>query len=359
MNKKILLITGGTGGHVIPAENFAFYLNENDIQFNIIIDHRGNKFINNFKSNVKVINASSLNGNLFYKLIGSIKLLIGLFQSIFLILYFKPKIVISFGSYASLSPLLACLLFKKIMKIRIYIHEQNTIVGRTNKFFIKFVDKIFLNFDIRNKIKKKFLKKTFIVGTPEKLSNNFKINHLFKNRNNFTISIYGGSQGSEYLVYFVINLIKNLDKNKINNFNFIIQCPNYLISNISNELKNMKCNFIINDYYKNIENILKQSSLVISRAGAGTINDLIKFKIPSILVPLPNSKDNHQFENAKFLKNLNVAIIHQQGINNFDQIKEYINDLVNNNTINAVRRKFNNIKSVKSNELMYSLISHE
>ncbi len=360
MTKKILLITGGTGGHVIPAENFAIFLQKNNINFKIILDVRGNKYLNKFRSNVSIVQASSLNGNIFEKIIGSIKLIIALFESIYLILQFKPTKVISFGSYASLSPLIACFILKKIMKIEIFIHEQNTVIGRTNKIFISFVDKIFLNFDIRRKIKFKLNKKTFVVGTPERNIKNAKIQKLFKNNKNFTIFIYGGSQGSEYLISFIKNYIKKLSKKEIKNYNFVIQCPKKLILNLSNELSYRGCNFIVKEYYNEIENILMQSSLVISRAGAGTINDLIKFKIPSVLIPLPNSKDDHQLNNAKYLEDLNLAIIIEQDNDDLNKVKDYINYVVSNdNKLKDVKNKFNKVKEVQTNELIYNLISNE
>ena len=140
----------------------------------------------------------------------------------------------------------------------------------------------------------------------------------------------------------------------------MFQCPKKLISNLSNELKYRECNFIVKEYYNEIENILMQSSLVISRAGAGTINDLIKFKIPSVLIPLPNSKDDHQLNNAKYLEDLNLAIIIEQANYDLNKVKEYINDLVSNeNKLKDVKNKFNKVKEIQTNELIYNLISNE
>ena len=60
-------------------------------------------------------------------------------------------------------------------------------------------------------------------------------------------------------------------------------------------LKNLDINYEIKDFFVNIESVLNKSDIVISRAGAGTINDIIKFQVPSILIPLPHSIYNHQF----------------------------------------------------------------
>ena len=70
MNKNFLLITGGTGGHVIPAQNLANFLFNKNENCRIIIDKRGFKYINNFKGKVHVINSSNLNGNFISKIYG-------------------------------------------------------------------------------------------------------------------------------------------------------------------------------------------------------------------------------------------------------------------------------------------------
>ena len=96
MNKNFLLITGGTGGHVIPAQNLGNYLLKKKTNCRIIVDKRGHKYINNFKGKIHIINSSNLSGNIILKLFGLVKLLFGFLESMFIIFYFKPKIVVSF-----------------------------------------------------------------------------------------------------------------------------------------------------------------------------------------------------------------------------------------------------------------------
>ncbi len=360
MNDKILIVTGGTGGHVIPAGNFGNYLLKNNLDCNLIIDDRGKKYLKNYNGNIKIINSSSITGNIIKKIIAIIKIIFAFIKSIYLILILKPKIIISFGSYASFSPMLASVLFKRIFKIKLYIHEQNSVIGRTNKLFMRFSNKIFLNFNIKSKIQSKYLIKSFVVGTPN------KIEHLYPNKNNllkknkFTIFIYGGSQGSEKLIIFIINFLNTVSKEEIKNFKFIVQCPDKLINKLSNKFKEIDCEFIIKNYFYNIINILRESSLVISRAGAGTINDLIKYKLPSILLPLPNSKDNHQYENALILSKINAAIIINQFENDFKTVKQYIYEIYKDkNKIESVINNLKKIEIMNSNEIMYKLINNE
>ena len=137
MKKKFLLITGGTGGHVIPAVNFGNYLINKNIDCSIIVDKRGYKFIDNFNGQVYVISSSNLYGGIFQKILGIMLLFFGFIKSFFKIITIKPNKIISFGSYASFFPMLSCVLIKSLYKSNIYIHEQNSVLGKTNKFFFK------------------------------------------------------------------------------------------------------------------------------------------------------------------------------------------------------------------------------
>ncbi len=360
MNKKILIITGGTGGHVIPATNFANYLLDKKINCKILLDYRGLKYVDKFDGEIFSVRSSNLSGSLFSKFIGTINLIIGFVQSFFLILHFKPNTVISFGSYASFFPMMICVLLKSYLKIEIFLHEQNTIIGRTNSFFLKYTNKIFLNFNIKSKIKKNFINKTYIVGSPEKkfIKSNDKTKKDLKKK--FTIFIFGGSQGSEYLTIFSLKLIKLIIREKIIDANFIIQYPKKIDSKSYEDLKKLPGNVIIRHYFKDIEKILENTSIAISRAGAGSINNLINFEIPSILVPLPSSKDNHQFYNASIISESQTGIIIDQSKNEIKKAKDYIYKIYKNYDVTKlIKKKFNKIKVKNSNSLIYKLLNNE
>ena len=358
MKQNFLIITGGTGGHVIPAVNFANYLIKKNIKCKIIIDKRGYKYVYDFNGNINTINSSNLNGNILTKILGFFYLIQGFIQSLVIIILFKPTKVISFGSYASFFPLLSCLILKPFYKTNLYIHEQNSVIGRTNKFFLRYTDKIFLNFNILKKIYK-YNTKTFVVGTPEKKSPSILELKKFPKKD-FIIFIFGGSQGSEFITKFSVDIIKKIDNEKNINAKFFLQCPKALINKITHDLKKVKSQIVIKDYFFDIDNILINSSLAISRCGAGSINDLINFNIPSILIPLPTAKDNHQFYNASILAENDLAIIIDQYKDQIDEATNYIYDIYfNNNKTNFIKNSFDKIKVKNSNSLIYKHVTDE
>ena len=360
MKKNILIITGGTGGHVIPAINLANFFLSKNINCKVVVDKRGLKYITNFKGQIYTINSSNLTGNIISKIFGLFSLSYGFIESMFIILFFKPNIVLSFGSYASLFPMISCIIFKPFFKNKLFIHEQNSILGRTNRLFLNFSEKIFLNFDISSKIKNKYRQRVFVVGLPENKLYYSKLEKDYNSKKKFTIFIMGGSQGSEFLSKFSSKLIKIIEKEGKLKVKFIIQCPKKILNNLADDLADIKSELIIKNYFSNIDEVLKKTSIAISRAGAGSINDLINYNIPSILIPLPTAKDNHQYYNALILKKEKVAIILDQSNNELEKAKKYIYNIHENlKNLQNISDRFNKIRVKNSNSLIYKLITNE
>ena len=359
MKSNILIITGGTGGHVIPAVNFYNYIkNESDDVF-LVTDNRGSKYIKNIDNNkILKIKSSHLIGNITFKFKALIKLLLGLIQSILIFLKLRPKIIISFGSYASLPPLFCFILFKIFFKTQLYIHEQNSVIGQTNKIFSKFANKIFVNFDKHYPTIKNNKKKIIVVGLPENKNYN-SFNYDGKEDNKyFNFLVYAGSQGSiDILITFnqIIDEIKKISNYK--KIKFIVQSPIQKQKEIKNLLIKNNYDFEIKVFFDNFDKILKKTDIVLCRSGAGTINDLIKYRIPAIICPLPSAKEDHQYENAKILTNIGCALIVNNNKINIEEIILFINNVVNDkNFKKSLLDNYSKIKRYNANKLMWKHI---
>ena len=132
---KLVLISGGTGGHVIPAVNLGNYIVESGYNCYLFTDHRGKKYASNFSGKTIIISSSHLNHNFFGKLKSLYFLFFGLLQATFYLINIRPSKCISFGSYASFMPLVILSFLKFTGFTHIYLHEQNSIMGKVNIFF--------------------------------------------------------------------------------------------------------------------------------------------------------------------------------------------------------------------------------
>ena len=325
MKKKILISTGGSGGHTIPAITLYEHL-KNDFEIFLTTDKRGAKYINKNIYNYKLIEIPRISKNFFKLPYVLLFLIVSFFKSFFFIKKNNIQVLISTGGYMSFPLCLSA----KILKIKIYLFEPNTVIGRSNKFFIKFSEKIIsYSKNIKN-FPEKYKHKIFLVNPLlRKKIYEEKINFKNKIKKSFTILIIGGSQGAEFFDNEISELMIDLFKKyKIS-----------LIQQITNENKKK----IIGEKYKEIgiqnelfsfsEEIFtkyNQVDFAITRSGASTISELIFFNIPFLTIPLPKSKDNHQFYNAKDFFDKKLCWLIDQSDYKKENLKEFILNLIQN-----------------------------
>ena len=118
--------------------------------------------------------------------------------------------------------------------------------------------------------------------------------------------------------------------------------------------------FEIKSFFDNFDAILSNTNIALCRSGAGSINDLINYKIPAIICPLPSAKENHQYENAKILSKVKCAIIVNKNKINNEEIMLFINKYVNDKIYKKnIIENFNKFKIKNANELMWNFIINE
>ena len=290
-----------------------------------------------------------------------IKLLIGFLQSLIIYIKLRPKIIISFGSYASFTPLICYVFFNFFFKTKLYLHEQNSLIGQTNKLFSNQANKIFVNFDKEYPSINKYKNKIFVVGLPQKIINE---NYNFKQRkkeNNINFLIFAGSQGSLDIINFFSKITNEIIKlPNLKKINFIVQCPIQMQNTIKSILTNNNFNFEIKTFFNNFDDILSKTNIALCRSGAGTINDLINYKIPAIILPLPSSKNDHQFENAKILSEIGCAILANKELKELNKILLFIRNVIDDKRFNkSLLDKYSKIKRYNTNLLMWEHIQND
>ena len=205
MKKNILISTGGSGGHVIPAMILYDHLSK-DSKVTISTDKRGLRYLDKDNYNYNIIDTPKLN-NIFFLPFSSILILFLTFKSFFLLKNRKIEKVFSTGGYMSLPLVLAA----RFLKLQIYLLEPNHILGRANKYFLNSCKKIFCytkevkNFP--NNFKDKIVKINPLV---KKHIYQLRPSNVIKDK--FTLLIVGGSQGANIFDKNLKSTIVNISK---------------------------------------------------------------------------------------------------------------------------------------------------
>ena len=328
MIKKIFISTGGSGGHVIPAIILYEHLSQKNQLF-ISTDKRGYRFFDKDFYKIEIIDTPRLN-NLFLLPLNVFIIFYLTIKSFFLLKGKKIDILFSTGGYMSLPLVLAA----KILNLKIYLLEPNFVLGRANRFFLKSCKKILCYTNQIKNFPKKFNNKIETIF-PLVRKNYYKIVNN-KNKTKFNILVIGGSQGANIFDKELKEKLVNLSKEfpmkivqQTSEKNILNLSEYYSKNNIENKIFNFE---------KNLINKISESDLCITRAGASTLAELSIMQIPFIAIPLPTSKDNHQFENASFYKKQECCWIIEQ-IAFEEEIEQVLRNIMKNKISLAKKRE--------------------
>ena len=335
MKKKILISTGGSGGHVILATTLYDHLK---FTYEILIttDNRGFKYIDQEIYQATIINTPKLNKIILFPFT-IIKILVLIIKSLIILKRENISILISTGGYMSLPLCLAA----KLLNIKIFLIEPNMVLGRANKFFLNFSKKILCYSKNLINLPKNFEKKITIIK-PLIRKKYYNTDIYRKKDSLFTIIIIGGSQGAKIFDKLINETLKNISK-KIS-LKIIHQTSEKNIDLIKNFYTENKIENKVFAFDKDLNELLQQSDLCITRAGASSLAELSYFNIPFIAIPLPTSKDNHQYENAKYYKDKDCCWIIEQASFNKVKFEELLLDITNKKD-NYLKKK-NNLQNL-------------
>ena len=297
---KVIIVAGGTGGHIYPAiaiinkikekepKSKFLYIGTNNRMEKDIIPKLGIDFVGIEMSGLSRKNIFS-NGKVIKKFFKAVK------SSEEEIKKFKPDIVIGAGGYITAPVLYAA----HKLKVPTLIHEQNSIPGVSNKFIGSFADRICVS--LPNSINLFPKNKTIYTGNPrsEEIINVKKVKKttLGFDENKKLVVFVMGSLGSTTMTEKLKELIP-MFSNKAYQV-LIITGKNYYDEYQDIEVSD---NVKILPFMDNLINLLKDSDLIVSRAGASTIAEITAIGLPAILVPSPYVTNNHQYKNAKELE---------------------------------------------------------
>lgn len=361
----ILIAAGGTGGHIFPSLSII-----NEIKggnFIVITDQRGETYFNRFL-NKKVINfkifihnvSSPSNKAMLNKIKSLYQFFISILKSIILITKNKPQIVVGFGGYPSVAPVLAA----KMLKIPSIIHEQNAILGRANKFLGNVANFVALSFIETKNIYK--VKKSIFTGNPvrQEFNNIGKLKYPSPTKEHkINILIVGGSLGASFFSKHLTPIICSLPIELRKNLRIVQQVKKEEIKGVENNYKTYEIDCEIKSFYKDIYHKFKSAHLVITRSGGSSVAEILASNRPVIFVPFPEALDDHQLKNAKFIQQNKGGWIINQKENIDDDFKNLIVRLLSNpkkllEASNQIKKLSNKLDHIRENQTSSKYLSN-
>ncbi len=323
---RVIISAGGTGGHIYPAlsilkkikekePNSEFlYIGTTDRMESVLvpemgIPYRGIRIIG-LKKDLTIFKA----GFLFLSAIKKCKKIIK---------EFKPDIVIGVGGYITAPVIYSA----KKLGIKTVIHEQNSIPGKSNTFLEKYTNRVLISLPGS----KKYFKNAVLTGNPRSqeayYAKKLPKEELGLSNDKKLVLIVMGSLGSTTItncLFQIIPKFKNKDYEVL-----IITGKDYY----EKYPKNLPSNVKLLPFLNSMVNLLKNVDVMVTRAGASTIAEVVAVGLPCILVPSPYVANNHQFFNAKELVDNNAALLLEEKDFNSDNLLKKIDLLLSNSVL--------------------------
>jgi len=332
---SVLIVAGGTGGHISPGIALFESFREAGVRTLFLSGKRDERF-----SSLGDVGSESLH---FYRAPSFSRnpIKLALFPASFatamlharmLIRKNNVKVVIGMGGYASAPALLAA----SLMKIPLFLCEQNSVPGKVTKFFEKYAKKIYGTFRgaaeliksrekyvlAGNPIRKKVLADAF----KEDARKAFHLGHCKK-----VILVIGGSQGAVRINELIFHIKKEYS-DELKNVGIIWSTGDFSYENYKDKINNEieAGSIYVSPFIDKVGLAYRAADVAISRSGAGVMMELAAMGVPSIQIPYPHAADNHQNGNADEFVQAGAAV----KISNEDAVPEKVmpvlHDLMNN-----------------------------
>ncbi len=304
----IALAAGGTGGHVFPAKALAEELTQRGFRVVWITDQRGAPLGENFPCTAKLIlHAKSPNKRNPVQFLHALWLLgKAVFASKKFLKTHQCTQIVGFGGYPSLPSLFAA----RRLSLPILLHEQNAVLGRSNRMFAGYAKWIASGFDDLSRLPPAAKVRHVVTGNPLRLS---IIEHgetpYPDPHTNIHIFLLGGSLGARLLSQVFPAAIALLPPDLRKKIRITAQITPDEIKNAAHVFADANVPAALAPFFDDVAARLSKTHLVVARAGASSVSEFAAMGIPSILIPLKMAMDDHQSGNAKTLENVGAADI--------------------------------------------------
>jgi len=305
----VLVAAGGTGGHLFPAEALAAALAKHNVTVELMTDSRAARHAGAFPPDaVHLVPSATFHGRNPVALIRTAGVLsYGVLKAWLMLPRLRPAIVVGFGGYPTIPPLLAA----SLRGIPTLIHEQNAVMGRANRMLAPRVRAIATGFaGVFGKAPALDAKATH-TGNPVRpavIAAAVTPYPQLDAGGPLRLVVFGGSQGARVMADIVPPAVEKLDASLRKRLNIVQQARDEDLPRVRDTYARLGVACDVAPFFKDLPARMAASHLVVSRAGASTVAELSAIGRPGILVPLPHALDQDQRANAGVLMDAGGAI---------------------------------------------------
>ena len=306
----VLVAAGGTGGHLFPAEALSHALRRRNVNVTLVTDTRAIAFAGGFPADAvhAVPSATPSGGSILGKIGAAFQLAKGVFAARRLLAQIKPDIVVGFGGYPTVPPVLAA----SMSRIATLVHEQNAVAGRANRFLSSRVSVIATGFADVGGLTDAARTKCVHVGNPVRPAVTHAASVPFdppEMLGDLRLLVFGGSQGARVMADVLPPTVEKLSPSEIARLVIVQQARVEDDRRVRSIYERLGLRHTISHFFHNMPEEMARAHLVIGRSGASTVAELAVIGRPSILVPLPGALDQDQTANARSLEAIGAATL--------------------------------------------------
>ncbi len=338
--RNVVIACGGTGGHLTPGIALAQALEEKGCPCWLFISRK--QVDSRLSSKYRKMSFVPMPGAPFSRhVFGLLRFFKQLIQAFLQSRSFYKKVnadvLVGFGGFSTLGPALAA----RTLGIPLYLHESNRKIGKAVRFLAKRADRVYLPEGLR--VDGVPFEKSFYLGYP--LRQDFRRMPMERARRRLGVSmsdkllvVLGGSQGATALNEWVKENIECLAQDGISTYCVTgMNKESSGVMQLQNQIGDTVTSRFV-PFTDQMEVLLSAANLVISRAGAGSLAEIIKCRVPVIMVPYPHAADDHQTHNARFLESKGGGVVCEQEMIS-DRLIGEVRELMFNEEFRAIIRR--------------------
>jgi UDP-N-acetylglucosamine--N-acetylmuramyl-(pentapeptide) pyrophosphoryl-undecaprenol N-acetylglucosamine transferase len=297
MTRPVVLAAGGTGGHMFPALSLAAELRARDQPVLIACDERGARYLGSDLEH-RLIQAASPTGRLGTRLRGLGRLAVGFGQSLRFLRRLRPTAVVAFGGYAAVPVGLAAAL----LRIPLLVHEQNAVLGRANRLIVRRAARLALSFAATRGAEQVPGARQVVTGNPVRTAVaalRARPYQAPRPDQPLRVLVVGGSQGARVFSEVVPAAIARLSKPERARLTLAQQCRPEDLERVASAYAALGFAAELAAFFHDLPERMTHSHLIVTRAGASSVAELLALGRPALLVPFRFAAEDHQRANAE------------------------------------------------------------